>query len=205
MAFKFWLLLHFTSYGTCLLSFWLNRRPCRQAFWNLLERMDIAGIGAFFSKLDINLLITMSNTLLLTNVSFLDPWVAIHEVKLGGRKITSTHSRCSTCRWAFQLRMINAIFCLLTILSLANFQSTSRTHSSNSSDDIQLFNWDRYRQGKCSTLIKHLGFCDFPVTKISSLSPKALPAAGPVKRTLLCFPQEHFWPLKYMVLLGKLW
>ena len=36
--------------------------------------------------------------------------------------------------------------------------------------------------------------------KIGSLSPKALPAASPVKRILLCFPAEHLWPLKCTVL-----
>ena len=123
----------------------------------------------------------------------------VTEVVLGGRKINSTHSRCLTCGWALQLSMINVIFCL----SLSNFRSSSQTHSSNSSDDIQLFNWDRYRP-VCFTPLKHLGFCDFPMTKIGSLSPKALPAASPVKRTLLCFPSEYFSLLKCMVLLNKL-
>ena len=68
------------------------------------------------------------------------PWsmVCVTDVVLGGRQINSTHSRCLTCRWALQLSMIYAIFCL----SLPNFRSSSQTHSSNSSDDIQLFNWD---------------------------------------------------------------
>ena len=37
MAFRFLLLFHFTYNGVSLLSFWLSRYPCRQAFWNLLQ------------------------------------------------------------------------------------------------------------------------------------------------------------------------
>ena len=40
MAFRFLLFLHFTYNGICFLSFWLNRHPCRQAFWNLLLGKD---------------------------------------------------------------------------------------------------------------------------------------------------------------------
>ena len=126
----------------------------------------------------------------------------VTDVVLCGRKINSTHSRCSTCGWTLHLLMINATFRLL----LPNFRSSLWTHSSNNSDDIQLFNWVLYRQSKCFAPLKHLGFCDFPMTKIGSLSsPKVLPAAWPVKCTLLCFLPQHFWLLKCMVLLGKLW
>ena len=36
VALRFLLLFHFTYNGIPLLSFWLNRYPCRQASWNLL-------------------------------------------------------------------------------------------------------------------------------------------------------------------------
>ena len=151
----------------------------------------MAGIEAFFSKLDINLL-TINELCFAFNERII-PWSmgCVTEVVLGGRKINSTHSRCSTCGWAFQLLMINAIF----RLSLPNFRSSSWTHSSNISYDIQLLNWDRHRQSKCFIPLKHLGFCDFPIAKIGSLSPKALPAASPVKRTLL-FYTRAFLTLK---------
>ena len=37
MAFRFLLFFHFIYNGVSLLSFWLNRHPCRGAFWNLLN------------------------------------------------------------------------------------------------------------------------------------------------------------------------
>ena len=155
----------------------------------MAERIDIAGIEAFFSKLDINLLTTNKWYFTFNERIIHWPLSCVAEMVLGCRKINSTHSRCSTCGSALQLLIINTTF----HLSIRYFRSSSRTYSSNSSDDIQLFNWDRYWQGKCFTLLKHLGFCDFPMTKIGSLSSKSLPAVSPVKHTSLCFPPEHFW------------
>ena len=37
MAFRFVLLFHFNYDGVTLLSFWLNRYPCWQAFWKLIR------------------------------------------------------------------------------------------------------------------------------------------------------------------------
>ena len=37
MAYRFYyILFHFTYNGVSLLTFWLNRYPCRRVFWNLL-------------------------------------------------------------------------------------------------------------------------------------------------------------------------
>ena len=40
IAFRLLLLLHFNSNGVCLLSFWLNRHPCRRAFWNFVNLIN---------------------------------------------------------------------------------------------------------------------------------------------------------------------
>ena len=63
----------------------------------LAERIDTAGIEAFFSKLDINLLTT--NERYFAFNKRIIPWSmgCVTEVALSGRKINSTHSRCLTC------------------------------------------------------------------------------------------------------------
>ena len=40
-AFRFLLIFHFSCNGVSLLSFWLNRYHCRQAFWNLLTPSSV--------------------------------------------------------------------------------------------------------------------------------------------------------------------
>ena len=49
MAFRFSLLFHFTYKGVSSLSVWLNKYPCRQAFWNLLPYLDVWQGSAYTS------------------------------------------------------------------------------------------------------------------------------------------------------------
>ena len=82
--------------------------------------------------------------------------------------------------------MISAIF----LFSTPNVRSSSQTHPSNNSENTQLFKMDLYRQGKYLAPLKHFGFCDFPITNIGSLSPKALTTAKPFRLALQCFPSR---------------
>ena len=157
----------------------------------MAETIDIAGIGTFFSKLDIDLLTNIEQYFAFNKCII--PWSigCVTEEVLGSIKINSTHSRCSTCGWALQLPMINVTF----RLSLQTFRSSSQTHSSNSLDDIQLFNW-----GQMFYFFEPLGFCNFPMTKIGKLSPKALPAARPVKACVCYFLSNFYFFIKWQTL-----
>lgn len=54
-----------------------------------------------------------------------------------------------------------------------------------------------YKHGKLFIFLKQQGFFDFPITSIGGFSHVALAANIAVSLTLLLFPPEHFWPLKW--------
>ena len=85
--------------------------------------------------------------------------------------------RFATSWWAGQLSTTRATF----LPSRSNFRSFFLTHSSKSWLSIQLLFCAQYLQGKFRTPLKHLGFCDLPITNMGSFSPAALAAASPVR------------------------
>lgn len=136
----------------------------------MADRMDMASIEAFFLSFISIVLPPMTDVLPLKHEWSLN-WDGVWR-----RKYLLNPFKIFYIRIGFlQLSIISAIFLFLT----PSFLPSSHTHSSNNSEDMELFNWDQYRQGKRLTLLKYLGFCGFPITKIGSLSP--------VRRTLLCF------------------
>ena len=116
----------------------------------------------------------------------------VQEVVFGGKncKLMAFSPETSGC--AGQLSTTRTIF----LPCISNLRSSSRNHSSNSVPSIHAFFCVRYRQGRLRTCLKHLGFADFPITNIGSFSPRALDAAIPVNRTLLCFPPAQRLPRK---------
>ena len=63
------------------------------------------------------------------------------------------------------------------------------------------FFWDLQWRGTLLTPLKHKVFSASPFNNMGSFSPTPLPAARPVKRTLLNFPPAHRSPLDERILL----
>ena len=79
---------------------------------------------------------------------------------------------------------------------ISNLRWSSCNHYSKSVPSIHAFFWDRCLQERLLTCLKHLELADFPITNIGIFSPRAVDAAIPVNRTLLCFPPEQHLPRK---------
>ena len=109
-----------------------------------------------------------------------DPLVEFYEVVLGGKNTNSIALRLLTLGWVGDLSMINMEF---------------RVKSSRIiiQDSILDLCW----QGSFLTPLKPCGFSAFPITNMGSFSPTPLPAARPVKRTLLSLPHTHHTPFRW--------
>ena len=131
------------------------------------------------------------------------PWSmgCVQEIVFGGKncKLMAFNPVTSGC--AGQLSTTSTIF----LPCDSNLRSSSRNHSSKSTPSILDFFWDRYRQGRLRTCLKHLGLAYFPITNIGSFSPIALDAAIPVRRTLLSFPPAQRFPRKCKDFDGSAW